>query len=783
MKTKIFTLLLAVAASFGVATAANYSGSCGTGLSWSLDTSTGILTITGNGAMDDYYPSANPIAPWWSRRDQIKSVVIENGVTYIGNNAFYGYDNLISVTISNTVSSIGSQPFYCPNLEEVHISDIAAWCSIYFKIWWSTSPSNPQTTFFSNPLANQRANLFVNGNKITDLVIPDSVNSISGASFYGSKFTSVNIPNNVRNIGDYAFAGSSILNFVYCETNVPPTITNTVFPTTSAVYVPQCAYTVFQNSSVWKDMTIVPVQINTQVANNVGGVVVETCGSMEIEAIPYDGYHFKKWLDGNTDNPRRYSLSQTNLNFIAQFEINKYTITLNCDASQGSVTGDKGKYNYDTDHTIEAVPNYGYHFTQWSDGETENPREFTLVQDTTFTALFAPNKYKLTIQYDNTYGEVVGDQGTFDYLSEHSIQVNAKYGYHFTSWSDGVTDNPRTLVLTKDTMLTASFAPNKYKLEVLADATMGTITGEQGEFDYLSEHNIEAVPNTSYLFTGWSDGVTDNPRTIILTKDTSITALFEHNLYNITVLCNEEQGAVEATGEFYEGGTCTITATPNNGYHFTQWSDGNTKNPRSITVTKDETFTAEFAIDKSGMCGDNLALTWTYDSDTKEMTISGDGALNSNYTFGIEAPTSVEKLTIAEGVTAIGNSAFANYTTIQEIVFATSVKTLYEQAFYNCANLTSIYCYRERPCVVYSNTFDGVDKFDCTLYVPAASIDMYKAATGWRDFYFTEAISGTATAIENSSTTQQNVHKILRNGVLYILRDGKTYTVEGQEVK
>ena len=449
----------------------------------------------------------------------------------------------------------------------------------------------------------------------------------------------------------------------------------------------------------------------------------------------------------------------------------------------GTVTGEQGEFDYLTDHSIEAVPNYGYHFTQWSDGETDNPREFTLVQDTTFAALFAPNKYKLTIQYDNTYGEVVCEQGTFDYLSEHSIQVNAKYGYHFTSWSDGVTDNPRALVLTKDTMLTASFAPNKYKLEVLADATMGTITGEQGEFDYLSEHNIEAVPNTSYLFTGWSDGVTDNPRTIILTKDTSVTALFEQNLYNISVLCNEEQGSVEATGEFYEGGTCTIIATPKYGYHFTQWSDGNTDNPRTIIVTKDETFTAEFAIDKSGTCGDNLALTWTYDSGMKELTISGDGTLNSNYTFGVEAPTSVEKLTIAEGVTAIGNSAFANYTTINEIVFATSVKTIYEQAFYNCANLTSIYCYRDRPCVVYSNTFDGVDKFDCTLYVPATSIEMYKAATGWRDFYFIEAISGTTTAIDSTSSERQTTRKVIRNGQLFILRDGKTYTVQGQEVR
>ena len=922
MKTKIFILLFAIMASMVDVSAKIIEGVLIGDLYYNLNTSTQTAEVTYKSRSSDglYYNLS-----WGIAYASIPEKVTYNNSTYsvtsIGNCAFRDCSNLTSVTIPNSVTSIGWGVFQnCISLPSVTISNSVTSIELEYTFYGCSSLTS---VTIPNCVTSIGDATFMNCSNLTSVTIPNNVTSIGNCAFQNcSGLTSVTIPNKVNSIGNYAFYGCNSLTVVCSESAAPATLgPYDTFTATSTIYVPQCAYTAYHNAPSWKDLTIVPVQINLSVANNVGGVAVETCGSMEVEAIPFEGYHFKKWLDGNTDNPRRYSLSQTNLNFIAQFEINKYTITLNCDASQGSITGDKGKYNYDTDHTIEAVPNYGYHFTQWSDGETENPREFTLeqdttftalfapnkynltiqydntygdvvgeqgtfdylsehsirvnakygyhftswsdgvtdnprtlvltqdttitasfapnkyrfeafadatmgtvtgeqgefdyltdhtieavpnygyhftqwsdgetdnpreftlVQDTTFTALFAPNKYKLTIQYDNTYGEVVGDQGTFDYLSEHSIQVNAKYGYHFTSWSDGVTYNPRTLVLTQDTTITASFAPNKYRFEAFADATMGAITGEQGEFDYLTEHTVEAVQNTGYLFTGWSDGVTDNPRTIVLTKDTSITALFEQNLYNITVLCNEEQGSVEATGEFYEGGTCTIIATPKYGYHFTQWSDGNTDNPRTIIVTKDETFTAEFAIDKSGTCGDNLALTWTYDSDMKELTISGDGTLNSDYTFGVEAPTSVEKLTIVEGVTAIGNSAFANYTTINEIVFATSVKTIYEQAFYNCANLMSIYCYRDRPCVVYSNTFDGVDKFDCTLYVPATSIEMYKAATGWRDFYFIEAISGTTTAIDSTSSERQTTRKVIRNGQLFILRDGKTYTVQGQEVR
>lgn len=820
MKTKFFTLLFAIVASTSTLFSQS-SGTCGENLTWVLSQNT--LTISGTGDMDDYCSMASYsscYAPWRSSRSKIKNVIIENGVTSIGSAAFQDCSVLESVEISNNVINIGASAFNgcssltyltipnsvinirgaafknctsllsvtignsvtnieyaafsgCTHLTSVHIFDVSAWCGILFEAYEET-----------NPLVYAH-NLYLNGNLVENLNISSNITSIESYTFSGCTcMTSISISNSVTSIGESAFSDCSALTSIYCESAAPASISDNTFKNVSpSVYVPQCAYTTYHNAPIWKDMTIVPVQINMQVANNVGGVVVETCGSMEIEAIPFDGYHFKKWLDGNTDNPRTYSLTDKNLNFIAQFEINKYTITLNCDENQGSIIGDKGKYNYETDHTIEAVPNYGYHFTQWSDGETENPREFTLVQDTTFTALFAPNKYTLTIQYDNTYGSVEGDQGSFDYLSEHEIQVNAKYGYHFTEWSDGVTDNPRTLILTKDTTITASFAPNKYQLELIADANMGAIEGEQGSFDYLSEHEITAVPNTGYLFNGWSDGATENPRTITLTRDTSITALFEHNLHTVTLLCDENQGSVSESGDTHHSGSCTITATPNYGYHFTQWTDGDTNNPRTFIVTQDTTFTAEFGIDKNGTCGDELVLAWSYDEEAKELTISGAGSLNSNYTFGVVAPTSAEKVIFDEGVTSVGNSAFANYTTLEEIHLASTIKRIYEQAFYNCENLVNIYCNRDVPCVVYNNTFDGIDKFGCTLHVPGASIEMYKAATGWRDFYYVVALPDDPTGIDNTSINQPKVTKVLRDNQILILRGDNTYTLTGQKVK
>ena len=86
MKHKLLTLFLALAAS--VAPLFAQSGTCGDNLTWTLDTESGILTISGTGAMTNY-----AYAPWYSYRSTIKTVVIKDGVTSIGTHAFENCSN------------------------------------------------------------------------------------------------------------------------------------------------------------------------------------------------------------------------------------------------------------------------------------------------------------------------------------------------------------------------------------------------------------------------------------------------------------------------------------------------------------------------------------------------------------------------------------------------------------------------------------------------------------------------------------------------------------------
>ena len=197
----------------------------------------------------------------------------------------------------------------------------------------------------------------------------------------------------------------------------------------------------------------------------------------------------------------------------------------------------------------------------------------------------------------------------------------------------------------------------------------------------------------------------------------------------------------------------TCTATPDYGYHFVQWSDGLKDNPRIFRLTQDTTFTAEFAYDRVGTCGKDLALVWSYDPTNKVLTIGNAGEFTENMQFGVEAPNEMEELVIGNSVTAIGANAFAGIETLKKVSIGESVKTIYDRAFYNCVNLETIFNYRPTPTNAYSTAFDGVDKFECILYVLPNSIDMYKNASVWRDFYYTYAIGAEEATVTTNDVT------------------------------
>ena len=126
---------------------------------------------------------------------------------------------------------------------------------------------------------------------------------------------------------------------------------------------------------------------------------------------------------------------------------------------------------------------------------------------------------------------------------------------------------------------------------------MGTVTTLSQPTCASPTATVSATAYSGYHFDHWSDGNNHNPRIVTITSDTVLTAYFVQNtLYTVTVNSNDvTMGTVSGGGTYEEGTTITLTAAANNDFHFEHWSDGNTQNPRNITVNSDITLTAYFA--------------------------------------------------------------------------------------------------------------------------------------------------------------------------------------------
>ena len=131
-----------------------------------------------------------------------------------------------------------------------------------------------------------------------------------------------------------------------------------------------------------------------------------------------------------------------------------------------------------------------------------------------------------------------------------------------------------------------------------ADSTMGT-AGPSGDASPNTWQTIWARAKRGYRFSHWNDGDTNNPRQIRLMHDTLFTAYFTSSEpCTVSVSSNTTMGHVDGGGVYYIGDSVTLTAVPNViNYHFVQWNDSVTANPRTFVATQDTSFKAFFERD------------------------------------------------------------------------------------------------------------------------------------------------------------------------------------------
>lgn len=704
-----------------------YSGVCGVNLSWSFNTEDSTLTITGNGKMSE--PEYFSSIPWHQFRANIahislpiglttisshafsqcniQSISIPDGVREINNNAFLNCTKLSNINITDSVTTIGNGAFEnCISLTSITIpqnliyigTTIFKGCQNINRIIWNAQNGFDITSDTYHPfysIAGQISS-FIFGPKVK--YIPKNLcnNMIN--------IDSITIPTNITSVGANVFLGCSKLKCVTWNA-VNATIENSRYSApfyyvraqiTSFTFgdsverIP--AYLCYEMESLTS--IVIPASIT-----QIGDYAFYNCNKLSSINVlchtPPTAYYNTFYNTNNSsifipcNTLSIYTSKWTSLQSRLKYAPLAFSVI-------GIANGDgivKVPINICDDMEIEAIPSNGYYFKKWNDGVIINPRSFNLLQDTMFTAIFAP-KLKIAYHYENIYGKISGPK---EAIPGDTIFVTAipNYGYHFAEWSDGITDNPRTVVMTCDTTFIAEFAPNSYTISTESlNAECGYTSGDTTAI-YSTQVEITAIANYGYHFDHWSDYECNsnwegdynrsNPRTITVTKDDTYQASFAKNVYNISKQCYNSHGQIYGPSQAEYLDNISLTAHPNFGYHFTQWSDGVIDNPRRFVITQDTTFTAEFEISTNGQCGDHLY--WSYSENI--LSFSGVGDMY-NYTFS-SVPwklflNDIKEVVFTDGMTYIGNYACANMTNLEHINIPASVQTIGDYAFANINN-------------------------------------------------------------------------------------------------
>ena len=211
------------------------------GVTFTYDSITATLTIFGTGDMEDY---DDIDAPWKPYREEIQTVIIKDGVTSIGNRAFYNYPILAQVNIGNTVTSIGNYAFgYCSALTQVTIPDgvTSIGSSAFYKTALYDNAANwtNNVLYIDNCLIDATRELSGNyeiaaGTRVIadwaftnlelrEITIPNTVTHIGELAFCGCEaLTRVTLPNSITSIENGTFLGCDVLT----QINIPDGVTN-----------------------------------------------------------------------------------------------------------------------------------------------------------------------------------------------------------------------------------------------------------------------------------------------------------------------------------------------------------------------------------------------------------------------------------------------------------------------------------------------------------------------------------------------------------------------------
>lgn len=631
-------------------------GTCGDNLTWTLYES-GLLEINGTGPMTNWYwGNSQKRAPWYSSRSSIKSVVIEEGVTNIGEYAFYDCTSLESVTLTESVTSIEAYAFYnCDKFTSLPVGEYPISVGDY---------------------------AFASCSGLTDVVIPDNVTSV-GERIFSSCYnlTSITIGSGLATIGDGAFSGISELEKIIVDSDNPYWIID--------------SYGVLYS----KDMTrlvLYPVS-NTRASYTIPEGVTSI-----------DSYAFCACYDITTVNIPDSIKRIGDYVFVDCYDLSSVTIPAGIESIGDSAFG------------WYAVPYYSGTLEQWEAVETASSDtaidERVIICGGTDRPYYIPGTCGTNLNWIlYADGELVisGSGAMTNFTTEYSRpKDNPWYGmckkiksvtveYGVTSIGNYAfydCENLRKVVLadTVSTIGTYAFYSclriDEFTMPASVAVTNSTcfshtdvkekITLTKGS-GIMMNYSADSNKSDYYRNTLWFN----SPRVKEIVIEDGVTNIGSYAFYTQTHLqsiripasvtqinTNAFEGCTELTDIYYNSTK-------------EDW-DKISVNGANTSLTTATLHTAK----ASGSCGDNL--DWTlYDSGRLE--IIGTGAMTSwsaaNKTPWFDYRTEINEIIIGNGVTSVGKYAFYSCTAQKSVTIPETVTSIEANAFGNSQSITEIH--------------------------------------------------------------------------------------------
>ena len=343
-----------------------------------------------------------------------------------------------------------------------------------------------------------------------------------------------------------------------------------------------------------------------------------------LPTVSRTGYTFVGWFDTSAASGGTQATTTTKVTgtktWYARWSINSYTFTFdkNGGNTPSSTTITK-KYNTAVGTlptcTRNANNTYTYAFAGWFDtssssGGTQLTTATKVTSNKTWYARWTPTYKNYTVTWDGNGGTPSKSSSSFHYNDSLGTLPRAtRTGYTFKGWSTSKTGTVNISTTTKVTANVTYYAVwtiNSYTWTFDANGGTGDTTKTLNYNATLSTLPTASRASTvanNYTFAGWfdTDASTGGTQLTTSTKCTGNKTWYARwtasiRQYKLTVIAGTG-GTVSGGGTYNYNASATLKSTANSGYHFVKWSDGNTSATRTVTVTKDATYTATFEQD------------------------------------------------------------------------------------------------------------------------------------------------------------------------------------------